>query len=84
MKHIYTFLLFLFTINLVTSQTTVGFEIGDNWSPSPSGYGDYIYTEGNFTASGISILKETSERKMVIQKLLIIVLSDLEITLHLL
>ena len=60
MKHIYTFLLFLFTINLVTSPTTVGFEIGDNWSPSPSGYGDYIYTEGNFTASGISILKETS------------------------
>ncbi|MDA8572768.1 lamin tail domain-containing protein [Flavobacteriaceae bacterium] len=59
MKHFY-FLLFLFTINIVTSQTTVGFEIGDNWSPSPSGYGDYVYTEGDFTASGISILKESS------------------------
>ena len=59
MKHFY-FLLFLFTINIVTSQTTIGFEIGDNWNTTSNSYGNYVYTDGDFTASGISIIKESS------------------------
>jgi hypothetical protein len=60
MKHFYTFLSFFFILTFASSQTTIGFEIDDNWNPSPSGYGDYGYTEGDFTAYGISILRESA------------------------
>ena len=59
MKQFYTFLSFFLILFTASSQTTIGFETDTNWNPSPSGYGDYVYTDGVFTASGISILKET-------------------------
>lgn len=56
MKKLYTLLLSLSSI-LIFSQGSINFDTDVNWSPAPSGYGNYTYTDGVFTATGVDVLR---------------------------
>lgn len=59
MRKLY-FLSLLFLSFVAFSQGSIDFDTDANWSPTPSGYGDYTYTDGVFTATGVDVLRNTT------------------------
>ncbi|WP_370226447.1 lamin tail domain-containing protein [Mesoflavibacter sp.] len=60
MKKFYFLLLTVLSLSFVSAQGTIDFDTDGNWSPAPSGYGDYTYTDTNFTATGVDVLRNTT------------------------
>ncbi len=56
MKKLY-FLLFSILPLITLAQGSINFDTDGNWAPAPSGYGNYTYTDGVFTATGVDILR---------------------------
>lgn len=60
MKKIYTFLITSAISAAIYGQGSVNFDTAGNWSPTPNGYGNYTYTDTNFSSEGTNVLRETS------------------------
>ncbi|WP_243472941.1 T9SS-dependent choice-of-anchor J family protein [Winogradskyella sp. MH6] len=57
MKNFYAFLIAIFATSLGFGQTTVDFDNLSNWNPGTTSYGNYTYTDGTFTATGVDVLR---------------------------
>ncbi|WP_370104206.1 lamin tail domain-containing protein [Winogradskyella sp.] len=57
MRHFYIFLVAILITSFGFGQTTVDFDNLANWNPGTTSYGNYTYTDGTFTATGVDVLR---------------------------